>query len=607
MTSCPVTSNCIDLAPLASRLDSLPIYQRPTPDELACIWRVAVELLHDAIADGVPEKSAKAEIASRLVSHPIGFSKSESALIRNLERKYNRWAERGHLADQRRQANKSKRAPKLSQSDKDTLIAAAVFQHGGRVDSAWVECLSNKKLSLEICERYSLPDQRRPQCPRSIRSQIQHDVRLVIPQYRSPRHAKLNAAFRKRDWDAVSAGDWYSSDDITLPVYYYLPDGNGWYQLTRGQFLPLIDVKSKRIFDFVLIDGKAYNAFAIRSLITRVCKQYGMPRDGFHFECGIWKKSKLLGGASRISNTEIEENFAQRCSIRIMHSIPGNARAKVVENVSGLLQNLMEGEPGYVGRDEINEKFERVQAAKLEVESRRKTPWEAGFMSAEQWISRLEEICCQYNSKPQNSEVIGSSWMSPDEAWEKRQRINTSGQVVPLVKLPIEMQYLLTSHCETRLVTRNGITFTIGKETYNYKDEQTGALQGQHVITWFDPSSPSELCITDMKKENPMVIPRSISIPAYDATSEQMEAASKSVSDHTKYPRARYSELKPKYMPPARAVTVDAATLERARQMDEQKAKSSIRNRHQFGGREIQPAMIGQLDPIVAKFMRGDT
>ena len=44
--------------------------------------------------------------------------------------------------------------------------------------------------------------------------------------------------------------------------------------------------------------------------------------------------------------------------VRFKHSrLP---RSKPVERVIGALQNLMEGLPGYVGRNEMVEKFERV-------------------------------------------------------------------------------------------------------------------------------------------------------------------------------------------------------------------------------------------------------
>jgi len=68
--------------------------------------------------------------------------------------------------------------------------------------------------------------------------------------------------------------------------------------LMRGQFLPMIDLRSTCILDFVLLSERNYNALSIRSLITKVCNKYGLPRRGFAFENGIWRSARILKGAS---------------------------------------------------------------------------------------------------------------------------------------------------------------------------------------------------------------------------------------------------------------------------------------------------------------------
>ena len=335
----------------------------------------------------------------------------------------------------------------------------------------------------------------------------------------------------------------------------------------------MIDVRSKRVLDFVLIDARSYNATSIRSLNSRVCTRYGLPRAGWHFESGIWKKAKLVGGAVKSDLVDdVEETFAQRLGLRMIHSLPGNARAKVIENVAGRLQDLMEGEPGYVGRNEMVVKYERVQAAKRDVEARRKHPAEAGFLSGEQWHARLQEICEQYNATPQDTKVMGGR-MSPDEAWEKYQLRNGDGKVEGLTRLPEELRYLLASHRQCASVTRAGVALFSGK--YRYQSEVTGAKQGEQVIAWFDPEHPETLAITDLRGENVQTVPRIAKVDAYNGFLGTPQVATRSqslVNAHNGYGRRRHSELRTKYFPPARIVVAETATLEKGREMNRQRA-----------------------------------
>jgi hypothetical protein len=337
-----------------------------TAAEAQMVWKAAAGTVVCLKEDGMKESAAKVLVTQWLWREKLLLSKTPGAFVRNLERKL----QAGSFGDRRPYANALKRAPKLSKDDLDLLVFTALNKgHHGSVDAAWEELAKGAKLSVELLKRYPLPKRRRPRCPKSIRSQVQPELRRLWDANNRPRFAKLNGAYIDRDWSGVFAGDWYESDDITLPVYWYVPDGKGWFALTRGQFLPMVDCRSKKILDFILIPAKSYAAFHIRSLINHVCSRadYGQPRQGFHFECGIWKTAKLVGNGPP-TDDELKEHFASRLGLKISHALPGNAKSKIVENISGLLQNLMAGEPGYVGRSEMDVKYEHVQKAKLAVE-----------------------------------------------------------------------------------------------------------------------------------------------------------------------------------------------------------------------------------------------
>ena len=65
----------------------------------------------------------------------------------------------------------------------------------------------------------------------------------------------------------------------------------------RGQFLPMIDVRSLRVLGFGLRPEKSYNAAMIRTLITWVCDEHGLPRKGFYFERGIFGPARVCSKA----------------------------------------------------------------------------------------------------------------------------------------------------------------------------------------------------------------------------------------------------------------------------------------------------------------------
>ena len=450
--------------------------QHLTRKERLNILACTAETLNAGIADGGDEAQLKRELADWLEGH--GLQRS----IRSLERDLSRFRKHALLFDGRAEANKLKRAPTLSQADRDALVSSALFDHDSDVDPAWAQCVREKRLSQQIIDRYPLPKGRRPKCPKRIRNQITAEIARLYPHHRGARHARLVGADIRRDWSKVPSGSIYSCDDHTPDVYYYVPDGQGWFSLIRGQFLPVIDVRSKKLLDFVLIDSPNYTAFAIRALFNRVSLRFGPP-DIWHLECGLWKRSKLLGrgGARGASLVEIDQNFAELIGSKIIHALPGNAKAKVIENVFSLLVRRFRGEFGYVGNDEMHDKRERVRAAIIEVEKGPRNgthPAKVGFLSGDEWKAKLEGYCADYNNAPQESRVMGGNqveFISPEEAWVKYRQRDASGAVVEPLLLPKEMEYKLAEHQQPVTVTRNGIRLFSGK--YRYRSVEAGGAR----------------------------------------------------------------------------------------------------------------------------------
>ena len=530
----------------------------PTAGELRYLWLRAFELYEDRVAGGKPAKRTQRALVRFLFAVLPSLACHEAALRKTFKRKLARWqaGERKPeaLADRRADNSGFHRAPELAAEDRDALIAHAVLNCDGRVSQAWRELNRRNALSEDLSGHYQSNPASKSYCPEHIREAVKYEVGMMADIHHGPRQDKLNGAHILRDWSSVAPLDWICGDDATLEVYFYTEDGRGGFTLMRGQFLVFICARTLRVLGFALLPERNYNARVIKTAIVKICDEHGLPREGFYFERGIWKNSRILKGdpnADPISWPEAELGLIS-LGLKFRHSnLP---RSKPVERVIGALQDLMEGEPGYVGPDEMHEKFERTQRAKLRVERGEIHPSEH-FRNLDEWVARLEEICAQYNATEQDGKMTGG--LSPDAAFEKFSPRND-----PPVKLPAGCRYLLAHHKRPVRVTSNGITLRFGKQVYNYRNEQTGRLRGQEVLAWFNPELPEILSVTDMNRENPFCVERTQEVPAMDAPAELLEQEFKRIGDHMSYARVRYRTLKSKFATPFRRAIVDAETAE---------------------------------------------
>ena len=260
---------------------------------------------------------------------------TREGLRKQFERKLANWrksdGDSRAVADGRRERSGNFRAPELSQEDRDKLVGHAVLNTGGRVAQAWRELNRAGDLSEELTGYYLNNPASKSHVPRRILNEVKYDVAMLDDIHHGPRQAKLNGPCIERDWSNVFAGDWYQADDVTFPVYYYEPDGKGWFTLWRGQCLVMIDLRTTRILYYALLSSRNYNSLAIRTLITRTCDEHGLPRRGFYFERGIWQSSKILAGdaSAPLSLPETEKGLRD-LGLKFVHSnLPQIGRAHV--------------------------------------------------------------------------------------------------------------------------------------------------------------------------------------------------------------------------------------------------------------------------------------
>ena len=522
----------IAFEPLRELIASFANPASPTDLEKDCLWIHAFEL-HEREAERRAEaKAVKQETLKFLCDYAPFLGRSPKGIKLQFNRKLNRWLDGGRIpaaiADPRRR-NSGRRMPEISPDDENALIAKTL-RSGGRVAQAWRELRESGKLSAEISQHYIATPASKSYVPPRVRKLIGNKIKMLRDHHHGPRSAKLNGAYVNRDPTTFNAGDWFQADDTTLPNYYFVENEQG-IQLIRGQFLAMCDCRTTFILGFVLIPQRNYTAHHIRNLTTVVADRYGLPRKGFYYENGMWRTARLLHGRRDEIQWHQTEMGLRGLGLQFRHAqLP---RGKVIERVFGLLQNHLENEPGYAGRDERHEKFERVQE-QISLVRRGKAPPDDFFLSETEYLRQLEAIVRIYNEERQEGKYCPG--LSPREAFEKFHGNE------PRVLLEPSCRHLLASHKMRVRCGRNGISFRFGSEQFTYKSYETGRLRGEELIVWFNVENPSLISISNLKEDPDTIftVEREIKVPGMDAPPEILEAALAQNEAHEAYRKGLY-------------------------------------------------------------------
>ncbi|MCE5336282.1 MAG: hypothetical protein LLG06_17020 [Desulfobacteraceae bacterium] len=550
---------------------------QPTPPEREYFWIHVLERLDGDVAGGKTLCRAKKALLAFLAAKAPFLADNPRRLKWTFDRKYRKWIETGRsleaVKDQRHQNSGRYRAPDLTEDDRKLIIGTAVTKCGGRIAQAWRYLIRAGQLSQAILDHYSRNPTSKSYVPKTVIEAVKYDIDMVEDIHHGPRRARLNGAYVECDPTSECSGDVYSGDDATFGIYYHDNTEQG-LQIVRSQVLLMIDCRSIYILGFVLTGTAAYSAFHIRNLITHVHDSYGLPRRAFLFENGSWRARLVTGRKDEVDWTGTELGL-RGLGLKFRHA--RLARAKIIERVMGLTQDLMDGEPGYCGRDERRDGFERMEQHKRMALSG-KVPASEYFMSREEWCQRLEQVFNQYNDEIQQGKYLDG--LSPREGFEKFHHGEGA------LRLTGNTRYLLANHKMKVLVGRNGISFRFGKQTYTYKNERTGALKGKPVVAWFNPEFPDLLSVSDENMRDVFTVERALPIPPTSATDEQLAEALAQNAQHDAYSKALYRSIKPRFSDRFmqrmfQPVVVDEKTAAAGQQMLEQREKIVLESQRQ--------------------------
>jgi len=538
----------------------------PLADEQRAVWTLALDKYAALRTQGSTEKRAARRVRSYLSLRAPFLAASRGALLKAFDRKLAAFEAAGGdpkaLRD-RREDNGDRFM--LPENDRDLLVHRAVFYYRGDVAPAWRDLLQSD-FSEAVRERYAGKSLRKCHVPGSVMDSVGKEVEILTVMHQGKRAWDSIKGHVDRSYEGISSRKCSVWDDFTMPVYYYVPDGAGWYLLTRGQILIALDFRVLRVLGWSMQPDRNYSSLTIRSLCTHVFMEHGVP-EVLQFERGIWMSSTLLKGRNPapFEFTQVVQGLHE-FGIKFIHSI--RPRSKTVERVGGLLQDLMEAEPGYCGRDERRDAPETLRKQMAEVAARKVHPSQY-FYSYDDWEKRFREIVARYNATPQQGRILAG--LSPEDAFAK-----FADPSDPPICLPAGLRYLLAHDKRQKRVDLNGVTLQFGKQKYNYRGKEIAHLVGKDVLAWFDPENPEMIAVTDMNRRNPICVARSQQPSALECVIEpesgRLAEEMRRVEGQASYMKTRFNVMKAKFPMPQRQLLAAAKAVELGRAIDGQRA-----------------------------------
>ena len=542
----------------------------PTEMEGNAIWLTALQTFTELVQAGESDKRAARRVREFLSARAPFLAASRDALLKAFNRKLAAWQAAKSDAKALRDGRENNGTEfKLPENDRDLLIHRAVFTYRGRIAPAWRELLG-KGFSQPVMERYAGKAVNKSHVPASVVESVGPEVEIMTVMFQGSRAFDAIKGHVTRSYEGIDSLQCISGDDFTMNTYFYVPDGKGWFELTRGQVILFIDFRSSRILGWALEPRKSYSSLTIRSLCTHVFGEFGVP-EILYFERGIWKTASLLKGQTAAFGFQEISQGLQEFGIQFKHAI--RPRTKTVERIGGMFQDIAMGEPGYCVLDERRDAPESLRPQMAQVEARKVHPSKY-FYDFAFWNKRIGQLVEKYNTERQQGHMLAG--LSPDEAFQKYMNPND-----PPKQFGAALRYMLAHDKRPAQVSLNGVTIQIGKQKFNYRGQEIAHLVGREVLAWFDPENPETITVTNLDRTNPICVARSQSPGALESlTNPEAGVLGRElarIEHQASHMKTRYNVVKAKFALPQRQLLVAAQTVELGREITSQKASVTAR------------------------------
>lgn len=545
-----------------------------TVSERAFCWRKVIACYLARVASGEKAKAVKSGLCEHILTEVPGLAGTGVAVRRNFERKLIAAETSGveTLIDRRTENSGPRKKLPSFVADIEKIARHARHETGGRISQAYRELHNGAlgdRFSQEFREHFPFDVRTaKSDVPASVRAAVRTILSATEAIHRGPKTSRIAGPSVRRDWSNVFAGDSYSADDFTFNHPFIEWDERGEYvfegerfNLTRGQTLLFCDERSLRIHGYYLTPRPNYGAGTICAGINRICmdETIGLPFRRFLFERGLWKARAVKSSVdwARIDQVFAQEGveFASRDGSLgglpvIVHAT--TPKAKVIERIGGTVQNLMQGLPGYVGRNQRLDGPEQTANATARLrhhDQRYKADCDPreSFLIKEQFCTALEDAIRRYNAEPQNGKMLEGR--SPEEGWKELHPANGK----PHKLLPESLRYLLATETAEITVSDEGITLARrGQPSRNYCGHpRLGELIGEKVRVRFNVEMPELITVCHLRSDPRELRPFSVcidpSVPALDATKDDFDRARHARGLFRKFGRDVYRVIKPKF------------------------------------------------------------
>ncbi|MBW7896496.1 MAG: Mu transposase C-terminal domain-containing protein [Opitutaceae bacterium] len=545
-----------------------------TKDEREQIWAAAMNDASVMVRAGHGEALAQRTVLRVLSMSGLAMAKNPNALRTTYRRKRAAWLAGGELltaiADKRKAAARARKL-ELPQCDRDLLVQLA-RTHGHSLPRAYRAAHRGCMLSAVTMARYPILPRDKSFVPHAIQEAVLPWLIPIAINGRGPRARRLNGPSTDCDWSTVEPGDVYEFDDLTLPLLWWKEDPNdprGFY-FGQGQLLAAVDSKTGFILSWILIARSGYTSRDILLLVREINDTYGLPRKYLLFECGIWKKARIINGSpSERDKGQICDGLASAWPVQHTSTPKGKA---IIERTFGLIQARQEHIPGYCGRDMRKDCPQVTKQAMDAVKAGRVHPSKY-FLHAEQVMALLEDIAASIHNEPLGIRTKRIPGQTPQQAWDARD--TTSMQY-----FGPEHDHLFKTHRLEQKITIDGIRLPNSLEGALYRNAVTGQLIGQRVLCWVDPLDLSSIFITDLDGHNPQLVERAERPAARGADGPSLSRNRQQSAEHMRCLDVLTRVTKPQLSPADfRPVVTDGVSRHLGAQMAEQKQAHKSRQR----------------------------
>lgn len=546
----------------------------PTPADRAYLFDAAFhhyEQLTESLGESVEHERARRTAKYSLIGYLHctlpGLSKSASSLRRLFELNLQRWRDGNRVPQalqDKRADNSGKVGRKLCAQCRPLVVGGAVDLDGD-LSQAWRRLQLGGKLCGD-CASIGAFDVRRTksQVPKSVRRDVEPDIKSALPFRRGPKHARLISPYVRRDWSDIGPGDWAECDDMTpnhvthgaVEILTWDEDKSGRPFVGRMEVLVQIDRRTDYPWAYLIVLGDpatplspqrkaTYNSVHCRLLFLRGHDSLGLPHagGGYVLENSVWR-SRLIDGprlqhwnASSWVNTETGLKDP-RVGLTIHHALPGNPRSKVIERMFLSLQNRMRCRPGFVGFNEREDKREQMQDFINRVKAGKEHPGNE-VPSISEFRKMLDDDLTAHAEEPQNGQRLPG--VSPREAFFNGIDGKPGVANRPLRQLGADARFLLSSHERRLPVTAQGIRFKAGGAEFVFWGPELEPFKHQEIIVRFNFEEP-ELLTCQAPDGTPFTVKARI-LPSSTATQEQLAETGKARASWMRQGKLLYDNL----------------------------------------------------------------